>query len=154
MKIEQRLTLFYLANDVIQHSKRKNYEFVESWGTSLQRATTLVREDERIKAKILRVFKIWEQRSVYNEEFLTGLYDLLKIAQTPKKLSATSSEISPAKEVISTGSQDNDDFQLTSLVSSIRNTIKYKSISEINLNIVSKTSTPDVDHVKNTLKGN
>lgn len=43
VKVEHRLTLFYLANDVIQYSKRRNYEFVESWGTSLQKATTLVR---------------------------------------------------------------------------------------------------------------
>lgn len=43
VKVEHRLTLFYLANDVIQHSKRKNFEFVESWGTALQRATTMVR---------------------------------------------------------------------------------------------------------------
>ncbi|CAG2059334.1 unnamed protein product [Timema podura] len=43
VKVEHRLTLFYLANDVIQYSKRKNYEFVESWGTALQRATPMVR---------------------------------------------------------------------------------------------------------------
>lgn len=43
VKVEQRLNLFYLANDVIQYSKRKHYEFVESWGTALQKATTLVR---------------------------------------------------------------------------------------------------------------
>lgn len=43
VKVEHRLTLFHLANDVIQHSKRKNYEFVASWGTTLQKATTMVR---------------------------------------------------------------------------------------------------------------
>lgn len=43
VKAEQRLVLFYLANDVIQYSKRKNYEFVESWGLNLQKATPLVR---------------------------------------------------------------------------------------------------------------
>lgn len=43
VKIDHRITLFHLANDVIQYSKRKNYEFVESWGTTLQRATTMVR---------------------------------------------------------------------------------------------------------------
>lgn len=43
VKIEHRLTLFYLANDVIQYSKRRNYDFVESWSTSLQKATTMVR---------------------------------------------------------------------------------------------------------------
>lgn len=43
VKVEQRLVLFYLANDVIQYSKRKNYEFVKSWGLNLQKATPLVR---------------------------------------------------------------------------------------------------------------
>lgn len=43
VKVEQRLTLFYLANDVIQYSKRKNYDFVASWGCYLQKATPLVR---------------------------------------------------------------------------------------------------------------
>lgn len=43
VKVEQRLILFYLANDVIQYSKRKNYEYVDSWGTALQKATTMVR---------------------------------------------------------------------------------------------------------------
>lgn len=43
VKVEQRLVLFYLANDVIQYSKRKNYDFVESWGLNLQKATPLVR---------------------------------------------------------------------------------------------------------------
>lgn len=43
VKVEQRVTLFYLANDVIQYSKRRNYPFVESWATALQKATPLVR---------------------------------------------------------------------------------------------------------------
>lgn len=43
VKVDQRLVLFYLANDVVQYSKRRNYEYVESWGTALQKATTLVR---------------------------------------------------------------------------------------------------------------
>lgn len=80
--MEHRLTLFYLANDVIQYSKRKNFEFVESWGTTLQRATTMVR-DEKVKHRILRIFKIWDQRQIYNEEFLTDLSGLISAA--PKK---------------------------------------------------------------------
>ncbi|XP_045540109.1 uncharacterized protein LOC106711252 isoform X2 [Papilio machaon] len=76
VKVEQRLVLFYLANDVIQYSKRKNYKFVESWGLNLQKATPLVR-DEKVRPKILRIFKIWEQRSVYDDEFLSDLTGLL-----------------------------------------------------------------------------
>lgn len=43
VRVEHRLTLFYLANDVIQYSKRRRYEFVESWATAIQKATTMVR---------------------------------------------------------------------------------------------------------------
>ncbi|KAI5644648.1 RNA polymerase II-binding domain-containing protein [Phthorimaea operculella] len=83
VKVEQRLVLFYLANDVIQYSKRKNYEFVESWGLNLQKATPLVR-DEKVRHKILRIFKIWEQRAVYDEEFLSDLTGLLSAGAIKK----------------------------------------------------------------------
>ncbi|XP_030033006.1 uncharacterized protein LOC115449358 isoform X3 [Manduca sexta] len=83
VKVEQRLVLFYLANDVIQYSKRKNYEFVESWGLNLQKATPLVRDD-KVRPKILRIFKIWEQRSVYDDEFLSDLTGLLSAGATKK----------------------------------------------------------------------
>lgn len=84
VKVEHRLTLFYLANDVIQYSKRKRYEFVESWATALQKATTMVRDD-RIKNKILRIFKIWEDRSIYSEEFISDLCGLISVTPTAPK---------------------------------------------------------------------
>ncbi|XP_053620138.1 uncharacterized protein LOC128680769 isoform X2 [Plodia interpunctella] len=83
VKVEQRLVLFYLANDVIQYSKRKNYDFVESWGLNLQKATPLVRDD-KVRTKILRIFKIWEQRAVYDEEFLSDLTGLLSAGALKK----------------------------------------------------------------------
>lgn len=43
MKIEKRLSLFYLANHVIQYSKKKNYKFVDGWKTALQQAIPYVR---------------------------------------------------------------------------------------------------------------
>nr|XP_018901128.1 PREDICTED: uncharacterized protein LOC109033130 isoform X1 [Bemisia tabaci] len=93
VKIEQRLTLFYLANDVIQYSKRKGYEFVESWGTALQKATTMVRDD-KVRNKILRLFKIWDERSIYDEAFLMDLSGLL--SSNPKKpVSSDPAEFQP-----------------------------------------------------------
>ncbi|CAH1114005.1 unnamed protein product [Psylliodes chrysocephalus] len=84
VKVEQRLVLFYLANDVVQYSKRRNFDFVESWGTALQKATTMVR-DEKVKHKIFRIFKIWEQRGVYNEEFISDLCGLLSVLPSAPK---------------------------------------------------------------------
>ena len=98
VRVENRLTLFYLANDVIQYSKRKNYDFVESWGTALQKATTMVRHD-KVMNRILRIFKIWGERSVYNEEFLTDLRGLL----TAKKATPATPQSKQSEQQASSG---------------------------------------------------
>ncbi|KAF7987965.1 hypothetical protein HCN44_004781 [Aphidius gifuensis] len=118
VKVEHRLTLFYLANDVIQYSKRKNYEFVESWGTTLQRATTLVR-DEKVKHRILRIFKIWDQRQVYDEEFLTDLSGLISAA--PKK----KVELQPTNAL--------EEFQPTFLISTMRSCSALEQTTDLRL---------------------
>lgn len=158
VKVEHRLTLFYLANDVIQYSKRKNYEFVDSWGTALQRATTMVRyvsrlipfdtqfcenfffslpsSDEKVKQKIERIFRIWEQRGIYNEEFLSDLHDLLSI--------------NPAKKP---QPSENDDEQATITVSNIRNCVRLEKETDKCFKLLSKTPLCDTETL-HLLKGN
>jgi CID domain len=160
VKIESRLTLFYLANDVIQHSKRRNYEFVDSWGTTLQKATTLVRED-KVKEKISRIFNIWEQREIYSEDFIADLHGLLAINSAKKSSSSTS--ITPASSVRSlspivvVNQQRNDDFeeefQLSAVVTGIRNCVSLESETDKNLKIVMKAQVPDIEKTRNNLKG-
>lgn len=116
--MEHRLTLFYLANDVIQYSKRKNFEFVESWGTTLQRATPMVR-DEKVKHRILRIFKIWDQRQVYDEEFLADLSGLISAA--PKK----KLEPPPATQP--------DEFQAALLISTMRSCATLEQATDARL---------------------
>lgn len=149
------MTLFYLANDVIQHSKRKHYEFVESWGTSLQRATTLVRDD-KVKEKISRIFKIWQQREIYSEDFITDLHGLLTINSMKKltpqtTLSQSSAGSSPINAARS--DDDEDEFQLMSVVSSIRCCVSLESETDKNLKLVVKSNIPDIEKVQNNLKG-
>lgn len=157
MKIEQRLTLFYLANDVIQHSKRKNYEFVDSWATALQRASTLVRDDARIKDKISRIFNIWQQREVFTEDFISDLHGLLSINQVKKPINSatTSYTASPVSSPNTTNRSDDyeDEFQLQTLISSIRNCVALESETDKTLTSVVKTPAPDIEKVRNNLKG-
>lgn len=160
VKIESRLILFYLANDVIQHSKRKNYDFVESWGTSLQRATTLVRDD-KVKEKISRIFKIWETREIYSEEFIADLNGLLSINTVKKSyLASNSSGSSPvnstsSKQNLNTNLEDFDeDFQVSSVVSGIRGCVDLENETNKHLTVVVKTFVPDVEKIRNNLKGN
>lgn len=97
--IENRLILFYLANDVIQYSKRKNYDYVNTWALFLQRSVTLVRykqgflnqwlfsincnfyRDDKVKGNISRIFKIWGERGIYDETFIADLNGLLDCAK-------------------------------------------------------------------------
>ncbi|KAI5711027.1 hypothetical protein M8J75_013463 [Diaphorina citri] len=133
VKIEQRLTLFYLANDVIQYSKRKSLQFVESWGTALQKATTLVRDD-KVKGKILRLFKIWNERSIYDEVFLSDLCGLLTTT-TKKNASAENTEFQPNvmfdkmknMELL----EDNTNEELTFISENPLNLNDIKSLSSI-----------------------
>lgn len=161
VKIENRLTLFYLANDVIQHSKKKKYDFVESWGTTLQRATPLVRDD-KVRHKISRIFKIWEQREVYSEEFISDLNSLL--SKNPSKKSSLASNSSGSSPVNSTSSSRNnltavllddfdDELQLTSTVASIRNCVELENETNKHLKAAVKTAVPDLEKIRNNLKG-
>ncbi|XP_058451522.1 uncharacterized protein LOC131430503 isoform X2 [Malaya genurostris] len=171
VKVESRLTLFYLANDVIQYSKRKNYEYVDSWGTYLQKATTLVR-DEKVKHKILRIFRIWEQREIYNDEFLADLNGLLS-ATTVKKnepssgISTSASGGGGVTATLATGptrlveaknareaiSVDIDDFQTASLVSTIKDCVKNENDTDTTFKSLNKSPPVDVEQVKNSIKG-
>ncbi|XP_034940360.1 uncharacterized protein [Chelonus insularis] len=132
VKVEHRLTLFYLANDVIQYSKRKNYEFVESWGTTLQRATTMVR-DEKVKHRILRIFKIWDQRQVYDEEFLADLSGLISAA--PKKKSEPQPISVP------------EEFQAPLLISTMRSCATLEQATDARLRDL-RESNIDIDNAE------
>ncbi|KZC04882.1 Regulation of nuclear pre-mRNA domain-containing protein 2 [Dufourea novaeangliae] len=132
VKVEHRLTLFYLANDVIQYSKRKNFEFVESWGTTLQRATTMVR-DEKVKHRILRIFKIWDQRQVYDEEFLADLSGLISAA--PKKKLEPQQSAAP------------EEFQAALLISTMRSCATLEQATDARLRDL-RESNVDVENAE------
>lgn len=152
VKIEHRLALFYLANDVIQHSKRKNYEFVASWGTTLQKATTLVRDD-KVKEKISRIFNIWEQREIYTEDFIADLHGLLAINPAIKKAQTNPTPTKSASPVIAQWTEDFDEeFQLSTVITNIRNCVTLESDTDKNLKIVVKTTVPDMEKTKANLK--
>lgn len=143
--------MFYLANDVIQHSKRKNYEFVASWGTTLQKATTLVRDD-KVKEKISRIFGIWEQREIYSDEFISDLNGLLSINQVKK--AATTPIKQPSPIAAPQQHEDNDDeFQITTVITSIRSCVNTERETDKNFQIVVKTPVPDMEKTKTHLKG-
>ncbi|GAB6031198.1 Regulation of nuclear pre-mRNA domain-containing protein 2 [Chamberlinius hualienensis] len=72
-KLNHRLSLFYLANDVIQNSKRKGFtQFLDSWKPMLKKAVPYVR-DEEIRNQVERILVIWDSRAVYDSAFIKEL---------------------------------------------------------------------------------
>lgn len=63
------MTLMYLANDVIQNSKKKGPEYGREFGTVLKKAFQILHEKvqgEKTKKSINRLLDVWEERGVYS----------------------------------------------------------------------------------------
>jgi regulator of Ty1 transposition protein 103 len=79
-KDNRKLTFMYLANDVIQNSKKKGPEFGKEFGNVLRKAfenMAVPESDEKTRKSIERILQIWEERGVYEpkliKEFRRGL---------------------------------------------------------------------------------
>lgn len=76
-KVLHRLTLIYLANDIVQNAKRKNaLTFIDDFKSILKETVPYLR-DEKIKKSVERVFSIWQDRSIYDSKFTTELKNSL-----------------------------------------------------------------------------
>ena len=70
--------MFYLANDVVQHAKRKGDSTVlNQWAVAVQKATPHVRTPSSVSSAIIRIFKIWEERAVYSKDTVADLVALI-----------------------------------------------------------------------------
>ncbi|XP_041376080.1 regulation of nuclear pre-mRNA domain-containing protein 1B-like [Gigantopelta aegis] len=74
-KPAKRLIFIYLANDVIQNSKKKGPELSRDFATVLSDAIkcTGKNSDDKMKERVGRVLGIWLERGVYDKEFVRGL---------------------------------------------------------------------------------
>lgn len=85
-KPKHRLTLLYLANDVIQSCRRKKADvFKEYFATILPEAISSLR-DKAISSGVERVLNIWSSRKVYDIDFIDQLHAALLTNRTPDTL--------------------------------------------------------------------
>lgn len=81
----------YLANDVIQNSKKKGPEYGLSFSPLLIKAFKHIShhcEDEKTFNSLKRILDVWEERGVYEKEMIKEWKDVLK---KPKKSTHSSS---------------------------------------------------------------
>uniref|UniRef100_A0A4W5NG04 Regulation of nuclear pre-mRNA domain containing 1B n=1 Tax=Hucho hucho TaxID=62062 RepID=A0A4W5NG04_9TELE len=85
-KSSRKLTFLYLANDVIQNSKKKGPEFAKDFETVLVDACSHVaREaDDGCRRPIDRLLTIWQERSLYKAEFIQQLKLAIEDSNSPQ----------------------------------------------------------------------
>ncbi|KAJ4848172.1 hypothetical protein Tsubulata_018645 [Turnera subulata] len=82
-----KVPLLYLANDILQNSKRKGNEFVsEFWKVLPSALKDVVRQgDDRAKSVVSRLINIWEERKVFGSR-AQSLQDLMFGEDAPPPL--------------------------------------------------------------------
>ncbi|XP_036422532.1 uncharacterized protein slc30a8 isoform X2 [Colossoma macropomum] len=86
-QVSRKLTFLYLANDVIQNSKRKGPEFTQDFAPVITDAFKHVSSDgeEGCKKQLDRVLSIWRERAVYENDLLDKLSEVLHGEKKAKK---------------------------------------------------------------------
>ncbi|KAJ7945361.1 Regulation of nuclear pre-mRNA domain-containing protein 1B [Quillaja saponaria] len=83
----QKVPLLYLANDILQNSKRKGNEFVNEFWKVLPAALkdVLEKDDDHGKNAVSRLVNIWEQRKVFGSR-AKSLKDVMLGEEVPPPL--------------------------------------------------------------------
>ncbi|XP_051519006.1 zinc transporter 2-like isoform X2 [Myxocyprinus asiaticus] len=86
-QVSRKLTFLYLANDVIQNSKRKGPEFTQDFAPFIVDAFKHVSSEgeESCKKHLSRVLSIWKERAVYENDVLNKLSEVLQVENKAKK---------------------------------------------------------------------
>ncbi|CAG4962728.1 unnamed protein product [Colias eurytheme] len=102
VKDSKQLTFMYLANDVIQNSKKKGPEYGKSFGEVLVEAFQLMAKtgiNTKTKHSLHRILAIWEERGVYDAKKIQEFKEAVDPNDAiPKKVSKRKSTDTEAKD--------------------------------------------------------
>ncbi|XP_077290732.1 regulation of nuclear pre-mRNA domain-containing protein 1B [Arctopsyche grandis] len=100
VKDGRQLTFMYLANDVIQNSKKKGPEYGREFGEVLKKSFEFMRTtgiDEKTKNSLMRILNIWEERGVYDAKQVQDFKETIDPNEAVKGKKRKSSETSVAE---------------------------------------------------------
>lgn len=110
----------YLANDVIQNSKKKGPEYGKEYGKVLKNACAHIGEtcssDEKTLGSLGRILKIWEDRGVYDEKQIEDFRNALNNVGQEKTNSTTSTSKRKSGDGIENGREPNKKQKTSSSV--------------------------------------
>ncbi|XP_029362051.1 regulation of nuclear pre-mRNA domain-containing protein 1B isoform X2 [Echeneis naucrates] len=110
-KSNRKLTFLYLANDVIQNSKKKGPEFTKDFETVLVDACSHVASeaDEGCKKHMERLLNIWKERNLYRSDFIQQLKLAIEDTNSPRPPGWTTEEKKAVKRSYQKIQEDEED---------------------------------------------
>ncbi|RNA41091.1 regulation of nuclear pre-mRNA domain-containing 1B-like isoform X1 [Brachionus plicatilis] len=89
-KPDRKLTLLYLANDILQNSRKKGNEYLKEFSNIMSDAIGDIAKysDDKTRFTVERILNIWKDRKIYQDD---------QIEKFRQKLHSTKSLISPEK---------------------------------------------------------
>ncbi|XP_019723635.1 regulation of nuclear pre-mRNA domain-containing protein 1B isoform X1 [Hippocampus comes] len=122
-KTSRKLTFLYLANDVIQNSKKKGPEFTKDFETVLIDACSHVASevDESCKKHMERLLNIWKERNLYRSDFIQQLTLAIEDSNSPQPTVEEKKPVKRTYQKIHQEEEEDEDDDYRS-ISSPRNT--------------------------------
>ncbi|XP_077586551.1 regulation of nuclear pre-mRNA domain-containing protein 1B [Stigmatopora nigra] len=110
-KISRKLTFLYLANDVIQNSKKKGPEFTKDFETVLIDACSHVASevDESCKKHMERLLNIWKERNLYRSDFIQQLILAIEDSNSPQPIVEEKKPVKRTYQKIQQEEEDEED---------------------------------------------
>uniref|UniRef100_A0A3B5L1Q5 CID domain-containing protein n=1 Tax=Xiphophorus couchianus TaxID=32473 RepID=A0A3B5L1Q5_9TELE len=109
-KTNRKLTFLYLANDVIQNSKKKGPEFTKDFESVLVDACSHVASevDDGCKKQMERLLNIWKERNLYRGDFIQQLKLAIEDSSSPRP-SEEKKAVKRSYQKIQEDEEDDDD---------------------------------------------
>lgn len=110
-KPSRKLTFLYLANDVIQNSKKKGPEFTKDFESVLVDACSHVASeaDDGCKKHLERLLNIWKERNLYRADFIQQLKLAIEDSNSPKPIEEKKQPVKRTYQKIQEEEEDEDD---------------------------------------------
>jgi len=99
----RKLTTMYLANDVVQNSKKKGPEYGKEFGSVMKKVFEHLAQlefDDKTIMSLVRLIGIWQERQIFDKKIL---HEISKIWDHKRRQSGDQASVSPKKRD-STGS--------------------------------------------------
>lgn len=148
-KSERKITFMYLANDILQNSRKKGDEYLNEFATVLAEAIDDASRvsDSKTRFSIERILNIWKDRKIYRDDTIEKYRKILHSAKPINGASSPSTGVDFDEEIKPTSNSSKS--ERTKSTSEAVNHSKLESVEAVKKR---RMSTPDNSRIEPTIQ--